>query len=68
MMGYNICFKEVMCKIIRKLSLLPVLIWSTDYYFNVLISNMQSNLLFFYHSATVISEKKSTVLLYMDFI
>ena len=30
MRGHNICFKGVIWKIISKLSLLPLLIWSTD--------------------------------------
>ena len=30
MMGHNIRFKGVICKIIPKLSLLPLLIWSPD--------------------------------------
>ena len=31
MRGQNICFERVIRKIILKLSLLPVLIWSTDH-------------------------------------
>ena len=32
--GYNICFKGVVLKTIHKLSLLPLLIWRTDYCYN----------------------------------
>ena len=30
MMGHNVRFKRVICRIIPKLSLLPLLFWSTD--------------------------------------
>ena len=33
MKGHNICFKGVMWKIIPKLSLVPLLIWSTGHSF-----------------------------------
>ena len=35
MMGHNICFKGAIWKIIPKLPLLPLLIWSTDWYLKV---------------------------------
>ena len=35
MMGYKIGFKGVICETIRKLSLLPLLIWSTDFCFQI---------------------------------
>ena len=33
MTDHNICFKEVILKIIPKMSYLPVLIWSTEEWF-----------------------------------
>ena len=30
MKGHNVCFKEKIMKVLPKLSLLPLLIWSTD--------------------------------------
>ena len=40
MMGHKICFNGELWIIIRKLSLVPLLIWSTDIHQSVLVCNI----------------------------